>query len=117
MKKPIHKIIGKTEHEYQMLLLQIMLDWSGLYAQGNDKKTQVLLSNRQINNWFRCEAAKLVREFRRVLIPFENERNITCKERCRLFVEIITKIYEIYPSSLLSEHKNILNESKHFNKN
>lgn len=103
--KPIHKIIGYTEKQYDQLVFSIMFNWADLYSKGSIKRMQILLANRQINNWFRLEFAKLIKQFRADLKPFENVPGITCKERCRLFTNTVTKMYEIYPKALMTEYK------------
>jgi hypothetical protein len=103
--KPIHKIIGYTEGQYDTLVFSIMFNWADIYSKESTKRMQMLLANRIINNWFRIEFAKLLKQFRADVQPFENAPGITSKERCRLFVETVTKIYEIYPAALMTEYK------------
>ncbi len=59
--KKTHEILGFTEHEYEMLILQLMLDWAGLYAKGCNRNTQMLLSSRKVTNWFRMELKNLLK--------------------------------------------------------
>lgn len=101
----IHKLIGHTEDQYTLLVFNMMLTWADLYSSGCPRKMQALLANRQINKWLHYEFKKLVSIFRKELEPYKNEKNITCKERCKLFVTITTEIYERYPKALMTEHK------------
>jgi hypothetical protein len=101
----IHKLIGFTETQYTSLVFQMMLTWADLYSSGCPRKMQTLLANRQVNSWFQTEFRKLIQQFRAELKPFENEKNITCKERCKLFINTVTAINEIYPSALMTQHK------------
>ena len=106
---PIHKIIGFTEHDYEMILFRTMLNWAHLYAKSCPQKAQFLLANRMINNWFRKELSKLLKQFRSDLKPFKNQPGITKVEMGRLFITTIAKIYDIYPKSLIEEYKPIPN--------
>lgn len=118
--KKIHQIIGYTESQYDQLVFSIMFNWADLYSKESTKRMQMLLANRQINNWFRLEFAKLLKQFRDDLKPFDNRPGISCKERCQLFVNTVTKIYEIYPKALMTEYKTPEKtriNTKHFSNN
>lgn len=119
MKKPIHKLVGYTQPELDKLIFETMLSWADLYSTGSVAKMQILLANRQINKWFLVELKKLTALFRADLEESELHYKTTMKDRRKLFVVTITKIYEIYPKALMTEVKvteNIL-ESKKFSNN
>lgn len=107
MQTPIHTVIGYTEKQYENLTFELMFTWSELYSGGCFRKQQSLLANRQINQWFLKELTKLIKVFREDLEPFKNIKTVTCKERCHLYTTVVTRIYEIYPSALMTEVKSI----------
>lgn len=115
--KPIHEILGYTEHDYDMVVFQNMLNWADLYCNRSPQRAQILLANRLINNWFRLEFAKLLEQFRADLVPFENKPGVTYKDYRGLFVRTVSKIYDIYPSALLTEVKDTLRQSPKYNHN
>jgi hypothetical protein len=105
MKKPIHKLIGYTEEEYNDLVLKIMLEWADLYGQGSFSKMQTLIANRQINNWFHAEFKNLLKIFRADLAAAERHYKTNTKDRRHLFVVTATKMYDVYPKVLMTAEK------------
>lgn len=105
MKKPIHKLVGYTEEELDKLTFEIMFNWADLYSDKSFSRMQFLLANRQINNWFRVELKKLITLFREDLAESELRYKTNMRDRRKLFVTTITKIYEIYPKVLMIEVK------------
>lgn len=103
--KPIHTLIGFTEAQYEDIILDTMLQWADIYGDGSPKKTQILLANRHINNWFRVEMRKLLKMYRTYLEPYENVPGITTQERRTLFLDVIEKIFDIYPKALMTQQK------------
>lgn len=108
----IHKLIGHTEDQYKSLLFQMFFSWADVYSSGCPRSFQKLLLDRQINKWFQTELRKLIKQFREELKPFENQKNITWKDRSSLFISIVYKIQEIYPSALITEKKTTFNNPK-----
>jgi hypothetical protein len=118
MKKPIHKLIGYTEDQYENLIFKMMLTWADLYSKGSLPKMQTLMANRQINNWFHVEFRKLIALFRTDLAGAESSYKTTSKDRCHLFVVTATKIYDIYPKALMTAVKvSEINTDKKFSNN
>lgn len=105
MQKPIYKIIGYTEKEYDHKMFQLMFLWAEIYSQGSLHKTQILLANAQINRWFLQEFAKLVKQFKQELKANEVHYKTTVKDRRHQFLLTVDKINDIYPSALITRVK------------
>ena len=105
--KPIHKIIGHTEEGYEKIIFMLMFNWADLYSEASNDKMQFLFANKRINKWFRIELLKLIAQFREDLKLYENQPEITSKERCRLFTKTIAQIYDIYPKALMDEYNSV----------
>jgi hypothetical protein len=96
-----------------------MFNWADLYSDNSFARMQFLLANRQINNWFRAEFKKLIILFREDLAESELRYKTNMRNRRKLFVTTITKVYDIYPKVLMTEVKtsDIIIENKKFSNN
>ena len=105
MKTPVHKLVGYTEDQLQKLIFETMFNWADLYSNNSFSRMQFLLANRQINNWFRVEFKKLIDLFRADLAASELLYKTNTKDRRKLFVTTISKVYDVYPRVLMTEVK------------
>ncbi|CAM1341794.1 hypothetical protein [Tenacibaculum aestuarii] len=111
--KPVHTILEASKQEYDLMVWNIFLNWAGLYAK--DRLTlQKMITSKQIANWFNAEYLKLIYEFKKVVEPYEQ---LDAKSKRKLYVEIVTKVYEHYPKPLIQECKatKIINQSYNLN--
>ena len=100
--KPIHEILDFKAQEYEKLIFQTYFNWAVLYCNRDACMLQQIIISRAINNWFNTEITKLYKEFRDLVKPYHN---LPSKDKRQLFVNTITRIYEIYPKSILQQYK------------
>ncbi|MDN3621311.1 hypothetical protein QWY81_17725 [Polaribacter undariae] len=105
MKTPIHKLVGYTEQEYEDLIFKIMFKWADIHSQGSDSKMQFLFANRKVNNWFQAELKKLLALFREDVSAAENFYETNTKDRRRLLVFTLTKVFKVYPRVFIDQYK------------
>lgn len=117
MQKPIYKLIGYTEEEYQDQVFSIMMMWADTYSQDSTSRMQILLANRQINTWFLAEFKKLVQQFKDELAVNELVYKTNTKDRRHQFLLTVDKIHDIYPKALITRQKAQPIETKKFSNN
>ena len=118
--QPTHKIIGHTQERYNEIVFNLLFKWADLYSQGCNNKMQQIFANTQINNWFHTEYKKLLKQFKNDLKEAEKHYQTTARDRCKMYIETVTKIYDIYPSALLETiktTKNTIIKKETFNHN
>lgn len=95
----MHKLLQSTEQEYELLVANLFVTWADIYA--SDKvMLQQMITNKQIASWFSQEYLKLVKEFKKSVLPYVN---LDAKSKRKLYINIVSKVYEIYPKALLKE--------------
>lgn len=104
--KPTHEILEAPKQEYDLMVWNIYLNWAGIYAT-NSIMFQQMLVNKSITNWFNCEYSKLNKEFKKAVTPYQH---LKPKDKRKLFVNIVGRIYEIHPKPLIDEYKGIPNK-------
>lgn len=102
-----HEILGFSHSEFQDIYFEAFICWAKIYSSENTKMLQLLVINKSVAKWFEIEFNKKLKEFKTVIKPYLNEEKISQSDRRQMFVEVITKIYFIYPKALLIKVKPI----------
>lgn len=95
MKAKIHERLQITREEYEMMVMQIWLNWCQEKSQ-NNKTLQKVLICKPLFNWWQRELKKLEHEFIIETIPFEDK--IHAK---RIYAEFIIDIFSKFSKPLL----------------
>lgn len=89
MKTTINKRLMISVDDYEMMVMQIWLNWCGEKSH-NRKTLQKVLTCVPLFNWWRRELNKLEEEFLESTIPFDNSTHAK-RMYCEFTVEIFSK--------------------------
>lgn len=110
--KTIHEHLLMPEAEYNLYLLEHLLRW----CQETERKTgvdfQMILANTLINNWYNTNFDKLHNTALNVL---KNSEPLKYTQKRTIYASIISELFVIYPSALITEAKRIKIENYYAN--
>lgn len=93
----ILKITDTKQSVYNSMLVETFIYWAGNHSE-NREHLQLIINSKSIRKWFFMEFTKLENEF---LFFVNRHPNANKQDNKHLYLRIISRIYELYPSALL----------------
>jgi hypothetical protein len=98
MKKTITKTLKYTEHDYEMLLIELYVAWCDEHAY-SEPHLQLLLTSQKLFNWFATEYNKRELQFSQMSESYIGK--VSTDELRKIHLDWTAKI-KFYPGALLS---------------
>lgn len=95
METTIYQRLMTTQEDYEMMVMQIWLNWCGEKSK-NRKTLQKVLTCAPLFNWWQRELQKLEAEFLAETIPFDNPVHAK-----RIYCEFTVEIFSRFSKPLL----------------
>jgi len=96
-----YKILEATKEEFDLMFIDIFLNWAGVYAEDNDMLQQIITC-KKIAKWYNIEYERLNAVFKDIMIVYCHVDVMTKRE---FYVELISMIYDLYPENLIKNCK------------
>lgn len=100
--KPVHELLQYPLNEYKDMLLESLIHWANTHTNSHKQLQQVILT-KSIQNWFLKEYKKSENEWRAIIKQYPNS---STTDKRKLYITIVSRVYTVYPNSLLKELKN-----------